>query len=258
MSRIRTIKPEFFTSSDIVEMTPLARLFYVSLWCEADREGRLNWNLKTLKMRYLPADDCSIEDLANELIAANLVSIYNISGREYAQIHSFTHHQVINNREADSIIPAFVDGSFTRESGVQGEGKEGRKGKEGKGREGATQSLDFTCWPNPPSKEILSDWKKVRQAKKSPLTQTAISRMAKEIRLSVDKGYTVDDCIGAAVEKGWTGFKAEWLDNYQKPQGVEAEWTYEHARKVGAGMSLHPTGTESDRDYIKRIKGAAQ
>ena len=53
MSRIRSIKPEFFTSEDIVSMTPLARLFYVSLWCEADREGRLDWkpgftNLSTL------------------------------------------------------------------------------------------------------------------------------------------------------------------------------------------------------------------
>jgi hypothetical protein len=40
MARIRTIKPEFFTSEDIVSLTPLARLFYVSLWCEADREAR--------------------------------------------------------------------------------------------------------------------------------------------------------------------------------------------------------------------------
>ena len=220
MARIRTIKPEFFTSSDIVEMTPLARLFYVSLWCEADREGRLNWNTKTLKMRYLPADDCDIVELAAELIDAGLIYIYEVSGRQYAEIPSFAHHQVINNRESDSIIPEpenSVNASLTRESGVQGEGKEGRKGKEGKGRESASKKLDFTSWPNEPSNEILADWKKVRQSKKAPLTQTAISRMAKEITLAGTKGHSVDDCIGVAVEKGWTGFKAEWLDNYQSP-----------------------------------------
>jgi len=143
MARIRTIKPEFFTSADIVDLTPLARLFYVSLWCEADREGRLNWNVKTLKMRYLPGDDCDIEGLANELIAANLIYIYVVNGREYAEIPSFAHHQVINNRESDSIIPEnpnSFDASTTRESGVQAEGKEGRKGKEGKGRESASTS----------------------------------------------------------------------------------------------------------------------
>lgn len=122
----------------------------------------------------------------------------------------------------------------------------------------APRVLDFSCWPNPPSKEILADWKKIRQAKKAPLTQTAISRMAPQIKLATDKGYSVDDCIGVAVEKGWTGFKAEWMDNYQRPQGEGVEWTYDHARKIGAGMNLHPGGTENDRDYIKRIKEATQ
>lgn len=51
MARIRTIKPEFFTSEDIVSLSPLARLFYVSLWCEADREGRLDWRIGSSRPR---------------------------------------------------------------------------------------------------------------------------------------------------------------------------------------------------------------
>ena len=43
MARIRTIKPEFFTSDDICALSPRARLLYIGLWCEADREGRLVW-----------------------------------------------------------------------------------------------------------------------------------------------------------------------------------------------------------------------
>lgn len=134
MARIRTIKPEFFTSSDIIELTPLSRLFYVALWCESDREGRLSWNPKTFKLRYFPADKCDIIKMAEELIEAGLIIVYEANGREYAEIPSFQHHQVINNREAASIIPARVKAAcVTRESGDQGEGKEGR---EGKGREG--------------------------------------------------------------------------------------------------------------------------
>jgi len=130
MARIRTIKPEFFTSANIVELTPLARLFYVSLWCESDREGRLNWNPKTLKYRYLPADDVDINTLKDELEKSGLIIIYKVDGREYAEIPSFKSHQVINNRESESLLPPRVkDASSTRESGVQGEGKEGREGK---------------------------------------------------------------------------------------------------------------------------------
>lgn len=105
MARIRTIKPEFFTSEDIVCMTPLARLFYVALWCEADREGRLEWKPLTFKMRYLPGDQCDVSQVAQELIERGLVILYKADGRQYAEIPTFTEHQVINNRESDSSIP---------------------------------------------------------------------------------------------------------------------------------------------------------
>lgn len=142
MARIRTIKPEFFTSEDIVSLTPLARLFYVSLWCESDREGRLEWKPRTFKLRYLPGDDCDINDLGSELIEAGLVVLYEIDGKLYGEIPGFKKHQVINNRESESTIPPRVttmnDASPTRESGVKAEGK----GKEGKGKEGREQRED--------------------------------------------------------------------------------------------------------------------
>lgn len=133
MARIRTIKPEFFTSSDILELTPLARLFYIALWCEADREGLLNWSPKTLKFRYLPGDDIEVEDIAEELIKAGLIAVFTCEdGKELASIPSFKTHQVINNREAESVLDRRVKGASPR---VQAEGKEGRERKEGKGRE---------------------------------------------------------------------------------------------------------------------------
>lgn len=131
MARIRTIKPEFFTSEDIVSMTPLARLFYVSLWCEADREGRLEWKPVTFKMRYLPGDECDINKLAEEMTARGLIVIYEADGKKYAEIPTFTEHQVINNREASSTLPARdKNAKATRAPRVKAEGKEG-KGKEG-------------------------------------------------------------------------------------------------------------------------------
>lgn len=140
MARIRTIKPEFFTSEDIVSLTPLARLFYVSLWCEADREGRLEWKPKTFKLRYLPGDDCSVDALGQELIDIGLVRLYEVDGKVYAEIPSFTKHQIINNRESESQIPARVHhASNTRKPRVLAEGK-GREGKEGDSAEPPSDS----------------------------------------------------------------------------------------------------------------------
>jgi len=102
MARIRTIKPEFFTSEDIVSLEPLARLLYIALWCEADREGRLLWKPRTFKMRYLPADDCDVEAICSQLVAAQLVKLY---GDGCAWIPKFGQHQHLNPRESVSALP---------------------------------------------------------------------------------------------------------------------------------------------------------
>ena len=133
MARIRTIKPEFFTSSDILELTPLSRLFYIALWCESDREGLFNWSPKTLKFRYLAGDDVEVEEIGEELIKAGLIQIFVCDdGKELGLIPSFKNHQVINNREADSTLSARVKGASPR---VQAEGRKGKEGREGKGKE---------------------------------------------------------------------------------------------------------------------------
>jgi hypothetical protein len=103
MARIRTIKPEFFTSEDIVELSPFARLLYIATWCEADREGRLNWKPKTFKIRYFPADSIDVEALCTELTQKRLVVLY---GDGFAYIPSFLKHQHVNPREAKSDLLA--------------------------------------------------------------------------------------------------------------------------------------------------------
>lgn len=130
MARIRTIKPEFFTSDDTCSLSPLARLLYVGLWCEADREGRLVWAPRAFKRRYLPEDDCNIDAICEELRDAGLVALY---GDTLAYIPTFSKHQHVNPREAASVLPSpsddtsgtRSDASVThREEGKEREGKE--------------------------------------------------------------------------------------------------------------------------------------
>ncbi len=171
MARIRTIKPEFFTSSDVVTRSPLARLLYIGLWCEADREGRFEWKPRTLKLRYLPGDSCDIDALATELTEVGMLEIYGVDGVLYAEIPGFKKHQVINNRESPSLIPARVGHASAR---VKAEGrKEGKEGKEGRVGEMPPApppgepvgfSEFWAAWPSSNRKEAkgkcLEVWKK--------------------------------------------------------------------------------------------------
>ena len=134
MARIRTIKPEFFTSEDIVSLSPLARLLYIALWCEADKAGRMVWKPRTFKLRYMPGDNCDVEALCAEIVGAGLVVLY---GDGLAVIPRFSRHQHINPRESESVLPCppeeltRADASPRVNSGIDPQG-----GREGKGREG--------------------------------------------------------------------------------------------------------------------------
>ena len=144
MARIRTIKPEFFTSEDIVSLSPMARILYIALWCEADREGRLVWKPLTFKLRYLPADDCDIKSLCDEIVERGLVRLY---GEGYAVIPAFAAHQHINPRESASQLPDPC-ASVTRAARVgtrKPRASDAQGGREGKGKEGNEDSGEPRC-----------------------------------------------------------------------------------------------------------------
>lgn len=155
MARIRTIKPEFFTSENIVAMSAMARLLYIALWCEADREGRFEWKPKTFKMRYLPADDCNIDSLCQELLREKVVILY---GDGLAYIPQFSKHQHVNPREAATNLPEPTEELTraprvsTRESAVT----DAQVGREGKGKEGEGKEIRVTA---PISPETIPDKK---------------------------------------------------------------------------------------------------
>lgn len=168
MARIRTIKPEFFTSADICALPHIARILYIALWCEADREGRLVWNPRTFKIRYLPEDKCDIDQLCQTLIGADLVRTYESDGEMLAYIPTFLVHQQINNRESESRLPEppadlLSKARVRHASGTRGDASgTPLAGREGKGRERkGTLSVLADDW------EIPAEWLVTAKAKRS-------------------------------------------------------------------------------------------
>ena len=224
MARIRTIKPDFFTSEDIVSLSPLARLLYIAIWCEADKEGRMVWKPLTFKLRYLPGDNCDVQGLCQEIIDRGLVVLY---GDGYAFIPAFALHQHINPRESESVLPdpnekqavamrkPRVPDASPRVPDAQ-VGREG-KGKEGKGKEGIKNTSACAHPPDGVLSSVWDDFQKLRRAKKAPLTDTAIDG----IRREADKaGMPLGDALAMCCERGWTAFKADWLADAKGPKSV--------------------------------------
>jgi len=100
------ITPGFFDDPDIAELSLAARLFFIGLWTQADREGRLIDDTRRLKVRLFPFDDVDTEALATELAEKHLICRYATDDVHlYIEIRSFTKHQRPHPKETKSVIP---------------------------------------------------------------------------------------------------------------------------------------------------------
>lgn len=100
MPRIRTIKPEFFTSEKVAQLTDPAKITFIGLWTEADDYGVLQDNAKILKGHLWPLDDAKTAvDLSlhvQEMIDLELVRRFEADGNRWLHITGFGDNQTIN------------------------------------------------------------------------------------------------------------------------------------------------------------------
>ena len=139
MARIRTIKPEFWTSEQVVECSPIARLLFVGMWNFCDDGGNHPASAKTLKMQIFPGDDIAasqIESYISELLSSGLLSEYAAEGRKYWHVTGWKHQKI--DRPSYKHPRPFVERSTNDERGLDdGHPPEG-KGREGKGRDASS------------------------------------------------------------------------------------------------------------------------
>lgn len=134
MPRIRTIKPEFFSDTDLSDLKFETRLLFIGLWTVADREGRLRDDAKQIKAYVFPHDKVNVEKGLKDLADKNLIIRYvaTVAGfeRNLIQVTTFLKHQRPHIKEAPSTYPAPTqNGASTNLGDVE----HARKGREGNG-----------------------------------------------------------------------------------------------------------------------------
>lgn len=96
MARIRSVKPEFWTSEQIAECSPNARLLFVGMWNFCDDYGVHPASCARLKMEIFPADAFSqteIRSMIDELIDKKLIVEYVIENEKYWFVTGWDKHQ---------------------------------------------------------------------------------------------------------------------------------------------------------------------
>lgn len=97
MARIRTVKPEFWTSEQVMDCSTTARLAFIGMWNFCDDAGIHPASAKTLKAEVFPADDIMAGDvqvLVDELKANGLIIEYEVAGKPYWQVTGWYHQKI--------------------------------------------------------------------------------------------------------------------------------------------------------------------
>jgi hypothetical protein len=109
MARIRTIKPEFWTSLTIASLPVPVRLTFIGLWNHCDDHGRALLEPRLLKAAIWPLDDDVtskvVELHIRTLAAVGLVHLYEAEGRNYLAVSHWTEHQKVEKRKQSRLPP---------------------------------------------------------------------------------------------------------------------------------------------------------
>lgn len=151
MARIRSIKPEYWSSEQVMECSPIARLLFIGLWNFCDDAGNHVASERTIKAEIFPGDDISSTDvrrLLDELSSNKLIAFYTNDSKDYLHVTGWRKHQKIDRPTYKH--PAYSESdrrALDESSPPEGKGEEG-SGEEGKEqpslRSGSSPQLPLT------------------------------------------------------------------------------------------------------------------
>lgn len=166
MPRIRTVKPDFWTDSKIVGLSPLARLLFIGSWNFADDFGGLEADPIQLKLRVLPAEPCDPAELVDELLAAGLLVEMTNGTDRFWHIAGWEKHQKVDKRSTSQFgdpshwTPVDTDSHQPPPSPAEPRRTppSPRPGREGKGEERKGEGTRETSSRRTPPHPLPDDW----------------------------------------------------------------------------------------------------
>jgi len=211
----RILRDGILSSEPVASLSWAAEVFYRRLMSVADDHGRFHALPKLIRAACYPlqidkVSDADIGKWLTECVTAALVSVYPASdGKRYIQIEKFG-QQVRSKSKfpgADDAAadhpPAIASKCYQAPADAHLDvdvfGGEVEDDKRAAARDDLFPEVD---------PEIARDFRKLRAAKKAPITKTAVAGIRREAGKA---GLSLQKALAICCERGWTGFKADWL-----------------------------------------------
>jgi len=222
MPRIRTVKPDLFFDEELAALGPEIQLFFIGLFTQADKAGRMEDRPLKLHASLFPYNRKFDPEKALSDLCPKFITRYEVQGKKYIQINSFTKHQRPHHTEADSNIPPpSNNGELTVKEPLETAGV--RKGKEGKGMEGCAEAPKPDLAADPVT--IVMRFPCVARKGQSdewPLTEAKLREYQDTYR-GVDvegecrraRQWCIDNAANRKTYGGMPAFLSRWLSKAQ-------------------------------------------
>jgi len=110
MARARNIKPGLFKNELLGVADPLLTILFASLWCLADKEGRLEDRPLRIKAETFPyRDNLDVNGYLTQLSRLGFIRRYEVDAKQYIQVLEFKKHQTPHHTEKGSVIPPMTE-----------------------------------------------------------------------------------------------------------------------------------------------------
>lgn len=226
MARIRSIKPEFFTSEQVVECSTNARLTFIGVWCFCDDGGVHPASAKRIKMEVFPGDsftEAEVLSFVDELKRQRLIFEFETQGQICWHVTGWDRHQRIDRPTFKYPRPVVTDSTSDRRTDVAAspnprDGMEWR-GKERKGEESAHKCADVL------PTEFESESEKKSKRFVVP-TIAEVLDYCRERRNTVDAGTFIDHyasngwTVGRNPMKDWQAAIRKWEKSEAGPRAT--------------------------------------
>lgn len=255
--RARNIKPGFFQSGQVAKCEPLARILFAGLWCVADREGRLKDDSFDLKIKLLPADNCDVNILLQQLHDIGLIIRYQVDGNSYIQINEFTKHQKPHVKESNSSIPS-IDNKRKIKKKPAPTQKRPAPTQTGLARENFPSSLIADSlipsslipesFPTGKTRDALPDWLpkpewesfvEMRKKIRAPLTDRAVLLAVGKLEKFRAMGHDPAEILNKSVLN-------DWRDLYEPKENKNANI----GRNTGQKPTFKSAGADLSAKYL--------
>jgi len=247
MGRIRTVKPEFFSSEDLSSLPESTHLLAAGLLCYADDDGYFNANPGLIKATIFPLREpsVSVPEMLLQLARIDYVLLGKGSdGKSYGRITTFARHQRVSHPTPSKIRGmaiewdyslnthrGLIEGSVNSQDIFVPEGKGKEQGMEGKGEE---------ITPGMVAKGVLDD----------------LALAGRDLLLNLESVAGAEMRAGATAEKTRDAMIAAWR-KYEKAK-PNLEYSKGPAKFFGDGdwrdSSIWPYKKKIKEDPMSKMK----